>query len=98
MAPNENRSFVGRAVSNSGCAALAGCLWLVAALWLLPLIWIGVGYGYNASEWLSLLPYPAQKDEVLPWVGRAIPLLLFVSATLFLAAFARGRWSHSDKH
>jgi hypothetical protein len=88
VAKEEDRSFIGAAVGNSGCAAVAGCLWFVAALWLLPGIWIGLGYGYNFSEWLSLLPYPAESEEVLPWLGRIIPLAVLVCSTLFLGAFA----------
>jgi hypothetical protein len=84
----DNQSFVGAAVRNSGCAAVAGCLWLVAALLLLPGIWIGIAYGYTLSEWLSLLPYPAESQEVLPWFGRIIPLAVLVCSTLFLSAYA----------
>lgn len=84
----DNPSFIGAALGNSGCAAVAGGVWLLAALMLLPGIWVGLAYGYNLSEWLSLLPYPAESEEVLPWFGRIIPLVVLACATLFLVAYA----------
>jgi hypothetical protein len=73
-----------------------GGLWLLAALLLLPGIWIGVAYRYNLSDWLSLLPYPAETEEVLPWFGRIISLLVLVCSTLFLGAYALQSRSPTD--
>ena len=92
----DNPSFIGAALGNSGCAAVAGCLWLVAVLLLLPGIWIGIGYGYDLSDWLSLLPYPAESEEVLPWFGGIIPLLILVCSTLFLGAYGLRSGSSTD--
>jgi hypothetical protein len=84
----EEKSAVGEMVSNSGCAAVSGCLWLVSAVFLAPVIRIGFSYGYSLPEWLSMIPFPAEREEVLPWFIRIVLLLVFVGSTLLLAAFA----------
>ena len=73
---------------DSGLVAAAGCLWLVSALLLLPLVWFGLSYGYTVAEWLSLLPFPAEDEEVLPWFLRTLPLLGLMGSTAFLVVSA----------
>ena len=84
-------------IRNSGLTAVAGCLWLVSALLLLPGIWIGLSYGYSFSEWLSLIPFPAERKEIAAWLLRVTSLLIFVGSTLWLAISALRKTSRAGR-
>jgi len=73
---------------NSRGAMVAGGLWLLSALLLLPGIWIGLAYGYSLSEWLSLIPFPVESDEVVPWFLRTIALSVFIGSTVYLTIYS----------
>ncbi len=84
----EGRGFVGEAVRNSGCAAVAGCLWVAAACFVVPMVWFGMAYDYRFSDWLSLLSYSDAHGETFFWFARTAAVLVLIGATLFLLAFA----------
>jgi hypothetical protein len=84
-------------LGKAGLRILAGCLWLVSGLLLVPAIFvIGMRYHYDLHDWLSLLSFPAEADEVGPWIVRIALLLTFLGSTVWLAVLAFGRRTRSD--
>ena len=84
-------------MSRSKHAMVFGCLWILSAILLLPGLWIGFAYKYNLSDWLSLLSFPGENEEFIPWVVRTILFVTFIGSTVALAVIAvRNRRSRSS--
>ena len=66
-----------------GCLAIA--IAVISFVLLLPGIWVGIGYGYDLGDWLSLLVFPADAEENGWWLVRIVLFGSLLASTAFLA-------------